>query len=70
MCKMLSFDYQTQHIISKLNRSLYCINRVRNVSPAEAMRIFYFALMHSLLSCCLIITSCANNASIQQIVRI
>jgi hypothetical protein len=68
--EMLSFDHHTQHIVSKLNRSLYCINRVKNFLPAEAMRTLYFALLHSHLSYCPIITSCGSNANIQKIIRV
>jgi hypothetical protein len=66
----LSFDFHTQYIISKLNRSLYCINKVKNFLPTEAMRSLYFALIHSHLSYCPIITSCASNSNIQKIAKI
>jgi hypothetical protein len=68
--EMLSFDHHTQHIVSKLNHSLYSTNRVKNFLPAEAMHTLYFALVHSHLSYCPIITSCASNANIQKIIRV
>jgi hypothetical protein len=66
----LTFDSHTQHIISKLNCSLYCINRVKHFLPPAALRSLYFALIHSHISYCPIITSCASNTNIQKITRI
>jgi hypothetical protein len=63
----LSFDYHTQHIISKLNRSLYCISRAKNFITPAALKSLYFALIHSHLSYCPIITSCATTSNITKI---
>lgn len=68
--EQLTFDYHTQHIIAKLNRSLYCINRIKHFLPCSALRSLYFALIHSHLSYCPIITSCASNTNIQKISRV
>ncbi len=65
----LSFDFHTIHIISKLNRSLYCMNKVKKNLPPAAMKSLYYALIHSHLSYCPIITSCATNTNIQKILR-
>jgi hypothetical protein len=65
----LSFDFHTTHIISKLNRSLYCMNKVKNFLPPAAMKSLYYALIHSHLSYCPIITSCATNTNIQKIFK-
>jgi hypothetical protein len=65
--EQLTFDYQTNNIISKLNRSLYCINKVKHLLPPPALRSLYFALFHSHLSYCPIIASCATNQNINKI---
>ncbi len=67
MDAILSFDFHTNHIITKLNRSLFCINRAKNILPLSALRSLYFALVHSHLSYCPIITSCTNASNIQKI---
>jgi hypothetical protein len=65
--EQLTFDYYTQHIIAKLNRLLYCINRIKHFLPCTALCSLYFALIHSHLSYCPIINSCASNTNIQKI---
>jgi hypothetical protein len=68
--EQLTFDFHTQHILTKLNRSLYCINRAKHFLPQSALRSLYFALIHSHISYCPIITSCASNTNLQKITRI
>jgi hypothetical protein len=65
---MLTFDFPTNQIASKLNRSLYCINKVKHFLPALCS--LWFALIHSHLSYCLIITSCANNSNIIKMAKL
>ncbi len=63
----LTFDYHTNHITSKLNRSLYCISKVKHFLPPPALRSLYFALFHSHLSYCPTITGCASTSNITKI---
>ena len=63
----LTFDYHTNHIASKLNRSLYCISKVKHFLPPPALRSLYFALFHSHLSYCPTITGCASTSNINKI---
>jgi hypothetical protein len=63
----LSFDYHIQHLISKLNRSLYCINKSKNFLTKPALKSLYFALIHSHLSYCPIITSCATSQNLKKL---
>jgi hypothetical protein len=65
--ELLTFDNHTSYIISKLNRSLYCINRAKNFLTLPALKSLYFALIHSHLTYCPIITSCATNNNINKI---
>jgi hypothetical protein len=61
----LSFDYYTKHLCNKLNKSLYCINRAKNFLSNTALKTLYFSLIHSHLSYCTPILSCASNSNIQ-----
>jgi hypothetical protein len=63
----LSFDYHIQHLNSKLNRSLYCINKSKNFLTKPALKSLYFALIHSHLSYCPIITSCATSQNLKKL---
>jgi hypothetical protein len=59
----LSFNSHTDHIVSKLTRSLYCIKQAKNIIPQTGMRALYFALIHSHLTYCsslMTITSAKN----------
>jgi hypothetical protein len=68
--KNLSFDYYTKHLCNKLNKSLYCINRAKNFLSNTALKTLYFSLIHSHLSYCTPVLSCASNSNIQMIYKI
>jgi hypothetical protein len=63
----LTFDCHTNFILTKLNRSLYCINKVKNILPPSAFKSLYFSLIHSHLTYCSNIASCASNSNVQKI---
>ncbi len=48
----LSLNLHTDHIISKLSRSLYCIKQAKNIIPGPGMKALYFSLIHSHLVYC------------------
>jgi hypothetical protein len=66
----LSFDYHTKYLCSKLNKSLYCINKSKNFLTNNALKTLYYSLIHSHLSYCTPILSCASNSNIQSIYKI
>jgi hypothetical protein len=66
----LTFDHYTKHLCSKLNKSLYCINRAKNFLSTKALTTLYYSLIHSHLSYCTPILSCASNSNIQSIFKI
>ncbi len=68
--KNLSFDYHTKVLCNKLNRSLFCINRVKNLLSPKALITLHYALVHFHLSYGPIILSCAFNTNIQKITKI
>ncbi len=66
----LSFNSHTDHIVSKLTRSLYCIKQAKSIIPQTGMRALYFALIHSHLTYCsslMTITSAKNINKIKKI---
>jgi hypothetical protein len=66
----LTFDYHTKYLCSKLNKSLYCINRTKNFLSNKALKTLYFSLIHSHLTYCTPIIGCATNSNIQLIHKI
>jgi hypothetical protein len=66
----LTFDNYTKHLCSKLNKSLYCINRAKNFLSNKALKTLYYSLIHSHLSYCTPILSCASNSNIQTVFKI
>ena len=63
----LSFNYHINILTSKLNRSLYCINKSKNLLTKKALTTLYFALIHSHLNYCPTIFGCANKTLINKI---
>jgi hypothetical protein len=41
--KLLSFDHHTRYLCSKLNKSLYCINRSKNFLTLKALKTLYYS---------------------------
>jgi hypothetical protein len=68
--ELLSFDHHTRYLCSKLNKSLYCINKSKNFLTPKALKTLYYSLVHSHLSYCTPILGCASNTNIQHIFKI
>jgi hypothetical protein len=60
----LSFDYHITKLTSKLNKSLFCINRAKHFLNKKSLITLYYALIHSHLTYCPIIVSCTTNKNI------
>jgi hypothetical protein len=56
----LSFDAHFTTVCNKISKSLYCLNRVKNFVTPAAMKMLYFAMVHSHIVYCLNVYSCAN----------
>jgi hypothetical protein len=63
----LSFDAHIDNICSKISKSLFCINRVKNFSDEKTRKTLYFAMVHSHIVYCLSIYSCANMSSLNKL---
>jgi hypothetical protein len=56
----LSFDAHISSVCAKISKSLYCLNRIKNFVTPAAMKMLYFAMVHSHIVYCLNVHSCAN----------
>jgi hypothetical protein len=56
----LSFDAHVTSLCAKISKSLFCLNRIKNFVTPDAMKMLYFAMVHSHIVYCLNIYSCAN----------
>jgi hypothetical protein len=63
----LSFDEHINHLCTKISKSLFCINRIKNFVTQETMKTLYFAMIHSHLVYCLTVYSCANKTSLNKL---
>jgi len=65
----LSFDRNTKALTAKLARSIYSLNRVKNVLPQRLLMHLYNALISSYLQYCIIIASDTSNKNIEEICK-
>ncbi len=56
----LSFSSHIDYVCSKLNRALFCLNRVKHILSKKALITLYYSLFHSHLLYCNIILNCAS----------
>jgi len=66
----LSFDSHITLLCSKIAKSLYIINRVKNLLPKESLVTLYYALIHSHLSYCTSIYGSATPTSLSKLVTL
>jgi len=63
----LSFEYQINSLRNKLSRSIYIINKAKHFLPNKSLCDLYFALFHSQLTYCPIITGWATKTNLDKI---
>jgi hypothetical protein len=63
----LSYNYHTNFLCNKLNRSLFCMSRAKNLLIATALKTRYFAFIQSHLNYCPIILSSISQQNFNQI---
>ena len=49
----LSFNHHVDFLRNKLSKSLFCINRAKNLLDSHSLKMLYFALFHSNLLYCI-----------------
>jgi hypothetical protein len=64
----LSFDDHINSLCTKISKSLFCINRVKNFVNQETKKTLYFAMIHSHLSYCINVYSSANSTSLNRLI--
>jgi hypothetical protein len=64
----LSFDDHINNLCAKISKSLFCINRIKNFVRPEALKMLYFAMIHSHIMYCMNVYSCANKTSLNKLV--
>jgi len=63
----LTFDDHITNLCSKISKSLFCLNRVKNFVNLETRKTLYFAMIHSHLVYCMNVYSCANMTSLNRL---
>ncbi len=63
----LSFEDHVSSICAKISKSLFCINRVKNFATPNALKMLYFAMVHSHINYCLTVYSCANITTLNRL---
>jgi hypothetical protein len=65
----LTFDFHVQSVNSKIAKSLYCIRKVKNMLPQNAMKTLYYSMIHPHLLYCLNIYSGTTAKNLEKIVK-
>ena len=63
----LTFDSHITLLCSKISKSLFCINRIKNFVNGDSLKQLYYAMVHSHLSYCINVYSCANTTALQKL---
>jgi hypothetical protein len=63
----LSFKAHIDMLCTKISKSLYCINRVKNLLDRASLRKLYFSMVHSYLSYGINIYGCATTTSLDKL---
>jgi hypothetical protein len=60
----LNFKFHTNHMVSKISRSLFMLRRSKNILTSKSMRTLYYSLIHCHLLYGIQVWSCGSTASI------
>jgi hypothetical protein len=63
----LSFDSHVDNLCSKIAKSLFCMNRIKNFVTTPALKMLYYAMVHSHIAYCLNVYSCANSTTMNKL---
>jgi hypothetical protein len=63
----LTFDEHINSLCSKISKSLFCINRIKNFVNQDTLKTLYCAMIHSHIVYCINIYSCANSTSLNKL---
>jgi hypothetical protein len=65
--EFLSFNQHLNYMQNKVSKSLFILNRSKNLLPKRALRMLYFALIHCHFTYCPLIYSIANKGQIKKL---
>ncbi len=63
----LSFDAHITHLCTKISKSLFCINRIKNFVNQDTRKTLYCAMVHSHLVYCINVYGCAKSTSLNKL---
>jgi hypothetical protein len=55
-------------LCSKISKSLFCLNRVKNFVNTKSLRKLYFSMIHSVISYGINIYGCANKTTLEKLI--
>ena len=55
-------------LCSKISKSLFCLNRIKNFVNAKSLRMLYFSMIHSVISYGINIYGCANKTTLDKLI--
>ncbi len=64
----LSFNAHVSQLCAKISKSLFCLNRLKNIVTSDALRTLYFAMIHSNIAYCINVYGCANNSTLKPLI--
>jgi hypothetical protein len=64
----LCFKPHIEMLCSKISKSLFCLNRIKNFVNAKTLRMLYFSMVHSVISYGIIIYGCANKSNLEKLI--
>ena len=64
----LSFKPHVDMLCSKISKSLYCLNRVKNFINSKSLRLLYFSMIRSVISYGINIYGCANKTTLEKLI--
>jgi hypothetical protein len=64
----LSFNAHVSQLCAKISKSLFCLNRLKNIVTSEALRTLYFAMVHSNIAYCINVYGCANDTTLKPLI--
>jgi hypothetical protein len=63
----LSFEDHIDSLCTKISKSLFCINKIKNFVSQETKKTLYYAMIHSHLVYCINIYSCATETCLNRL---
>jgi hypothetical protein len=65
--EFLNFDHHITHVFSKISKSLYCIDRIKNFVVKNSLKKLYFSMVHSHIAYCINVYGCANQTHLSKL---